>query len=181
MEPMLNLNKHNDVLRYLNEMPRKMMMLHGRDNIAAFLLHDLCHEQGFNLHKGAYIVDNADFDCLKGVAGIHRLEHAKYANGNGSTIWHTPDDYSAFCSDTDFNKLVRSIEHKSIERSKGNEAQMINKLAEQLHIDKPEYYSWPIKHYNKGILLFERADGQSKELDEHILNSIHLFSFCPIA
>jgi hypothetical protein len=159
------------------------MMLQGRDNIAAFLLHDLCHQEGFNFHRGAYFVDNPDFDCLKGVAGVHQDEHSKFTNGNnGSCIWLAPDEYSTFHNEAAFNKLVRAIDHKSIFRNKHKkEGELIRSVANLLGFAKPEFYSWPMKYDNKGILLFERVDADSKNFDEHMLNCVHLFSFCPVA
>ena len=38
--------------------------------MSEFVLHDICNPNCFNLQKAAFLVDNPDFDCLKGVAGF---------------------------------------------------------------------------------------------------------------
>jgi hypothetical protein len=179
MKPMHDLSKHNALLRYLNQIPRKMVALHGRDNVAAFVLYDLCHENGFNLVRAAYLVDNPDFNCLKGVAGIHRDE--KHIHGNGTDFWQDPDLYTKLAADSLFNRRTREIEQESIERNGSQEKKAIAALAHQLDFKNPEYYSWKMRHDNKGFFIFDRVNGELKELDEHMNDCIHFFSYCPIA
>ena len=55
----------------LADLPKRMVPLYDLEaigNIPEFVLHDLCHEDCFNLKKAAFLVDNPDFDSLQGVA-----------------------------------------------------------------------------------------------------------------
>ena len=67
------LERQNRMLHHLAQLPRLMIDVHGRDNISEFILHELCSEPCFNLRKAAYLVDNPDFNCLRGVAGFARI------------------------------------------------------------------------------------------------------------
>ena len=74
MKPNSLNDKHIDILDKLCHLPRKILSLHGHDNITELILHELCNEQCFNLEKAAYFIDNPDFDCFKGVAGHCRSQ-----------------------------------------------------------------------------------------------------------
>ena len=89
MEPQL-LEKQNTMLRYVSQIPKKMLLLHGKDNVTEFVLHDLCHEHCFDIHRAAYFIDNPDFNFLRGIAGFSRDE----AYAKCDAIWHEPEAFS---------------------------------------------------------------------------------------
>jgi len=66
------LKRQHDLFKNLSSLPRMILVCNGCENIFELLLHDLCHPTCFNLKKVAYFVDNPDFDCLQGVAGVAR-------------------------------------------------------------------------------------------------------------
>lgn len=179
MKSLHDLEKHNKILRHLAQIPRKMLSVQGRENVASFVLYDLCHENGFNLHRAAYFVDNPDFNCFKGIAGVHKEE--EHIHQNCCNIWESPDHYTNLVASSDFNKTIRDIEHQSIERNKLGAKDVIHSLATDLQFKNPIYYTWPMRHENKGYFIFDRVNGELDELDEHFNECIHLFSFCPIA
>ncbi|OQA35612.1 MAG: hypothetical protein BWY54_00534 [Candidatus Dependentiae bacterium ADurb.Bin331] len=175
MKQMCDLNKHNQILRHLSEIPGRMISIHGRENVAAFVLSDLCHENGFNLTRAAFFVDNPDFDCFKGIAGVHKGDSHGISN-----VWQDADQYSSYMISSPFNKLIRSIEQKSMARNGHDEKEAVHKIAHELNFVQPKHYSWRMKHDNKGIFVFDHVHGELEELAEHMQNCIHLFSFCPI-
>lgn len=179
MKSTLDLEKHNQILRHLTQLPRKMLSIHGRDNVASFVLFDLCHENGFDLKRAAYFVDNPDFNCFKGIAGVHRDEH--HIHQNCCNIWESPDHYTTLVADSMFNKTIRDVERESIERNKQSAKDTIYMLASDLDFKNPAFYTWPMKHENRGYFLFDNTSSAPSELDEHFTECMHLFSFCPIA
>lgn len=165
----------HQVLLNLNALPRKILSLHGLDNLTEFVLHELSHEDCFNLKKAAYLIDNPDFDCLKGIAGFCAEENAKCQN-----VWQTPDAFSAHMQGSNFNQKVRAVERPSLKHYNGEAEKQIDDIAHHLQVDNHDYHIWQLKNNNRGILIFKKLDSNTAELDEHMLNALHLLSFCPV-
>jgi hypothetical protein len=170
---------HTQVLACLNHLPRKMVSLQGNKNLPNFVLYDFCHESCFNFPKAAYLVDNPDFDCFKGICGLNKQEK-DFCQGI-TDIWKESDHYCRYIEQSPFNKKVREIARPSI--SKHNEAydKVLDAVSHQLGFSKPEYFSWLMKHDNHGYLIVEDAKDLDTYLQEYLKNGIHLLSFCPIA
>lgn len=166
------------VLNRLSQLPRKMLSLRDQENMTEFVLHELCHADCFDLEKAAYFVDNPDFDCLKGVAGIWRPE--VYATPSDD-IWQNPNAFSAHMQGSMFNQKVRDFVHSSLRKNKGSDEEIVHLIAQELHMDNPGYYSWDMKHYNHGLLVYEKPYkiGDACDVDT-VLNGLSLLSFCPI-
>src|SRR5262245_10115368 len=94
--------KKHAILNLLSTIPQKVLSLHGTENITEFVLHELCNTHCFDFKKAAYLVDNPDFDCLKGVAGFSSDE--AYPK---ETIWEKPELFTAHMKKAAFNKKVR--------------------------------------------------------------------------
>jgi hypothetical protein len=172
MKPILT---HHQVLTCLSSLPRRIISLHGIDNITEFVLHELSHSNCFDLEQAAYLVDNPDFDCLKGVAGVSSRERYNLEG----TAWDSPETFSAHMQACDFNQRVRAIERPSIKRSAQNSQEQIDEIAHHLQVDNHAYHIWQLKNNNHGILIFNKSDCD-ENLDEHMHNAVHLLSFCPI-
>lgn len=166
------LRKHNELLKKLHNLPRQIAALHGTENIPAFVLHDLCHQTGFNFPKAAYLVDNPDFDCLKGIAGFDS------AAAYDKDIWQDPASFTDYINKSPFNQKVRTVSMKSLKRGQSSD-EIMSTLAQQLDLKSPACYSWNLKHDNHGLLLVEK-NASCDISEEDILNGIHLLSFCPI-
>lgn len=170
------LQRQHEVLRCLSHLPRMMLLLSERDNVPEFVLHDLCHPTCFNLRKAAYLVDNPDFDCLHGVAGLSHDE----INIENEDVWHSPDDFSMSMQLSPFNQKVRDIERASQKRSELSEEELLNELANILGLEQPSACSWNMKHDNYGLLIFEKAAFDDTAADEYLINGVSMLSFCPI-
>lgn len=177
MERLELLQRQNSVLSYLSGLPRRMLLVHGMDNITEFVLHDLCQERCFNLSKAAYFVDNPDFNCTKGVAGFSRDE--KF--GNSEAIWTTDQKtFSSYMKESLFNQKVRSLTRCSVKKGKDNHAELAKMLAQDLGFKNYAFCSWSMRHDNEGFVLYEKAVETDTFVDDHIVNGLSLLSFCPI-
>lgn len=157
-------------------LPRKMITLHGNENVSEFVLHELCHEKCFNLKKAAYFIDNPDFDCLKGVAGVS-LEERPLVDD----IWQKPEEFSTYMRQSPFNQKVRSLSRPSAKKvSIEADKELAIDVAHELGITNIGYCSWTGKHDNHGILVFEKGAPQEEVDRDELLSGVSLLSFCPI-
>lgn len=172
------LNRYQSLTRRLSSLPKKIVSLHSQDskNISEFLLHDLCQQDCFNLNKAAFLIDNPDFDCVQGVAGFSKSE----SYNDIDKAWQEPEKFTSFMQGAPFNQKVRSFCNCSIKRNGKSYTPHIDKIAETLELEKPAFYVWDMKHDNHGVLVYERDELDNDLLNEHLLNSLYLFSFCPV-
>ncbi len=165
--------REKKILQNLCHLPRKMLSIHPRNNMTEFVLHDISDKECFNLRKAAYLIDNPDFDCLKGVAGYCVNEKCQCQN-----IWQQPDAFSEHMQKSNFNSKVRDINSSSIKLSKQDDS--IQKIASMLQIENPVFFTWDMKHDNYAILIVEKQDNADHELDHHIESGASFLGFCPI-
>ena len=176
MEQLELLQRQNKALKHLSALPRKMLLLHGMDNVTEFVLHDLCDAQCFNLTKAAYFVDNPDFNCTKGVAGFSREESFAGADA----LWQDPKTFSAHMALSPFNQRVRSLNRCSIQKGAESREDLATMLAKDLGFANHGYCSWNMRYDNHGFMLYEKADIAEPIADEQLLDGMCLLSFCPI-
>ena len=69
------LSKHKKMLGSLSCLPKKMLSVHDLDNATEFVLHELCNEGCFNLHKAAYFMIIQILIYLKGLRVFLKLKH----------------------------------------------------------------------------------------------------------
>jgi len=169
--------RQNKILDCLSHLPKKILSLHGRENITEFVLHDLSHEQCFNLKKSAFFVNNPDFDCLKGVAGVAQEEIPK---GLWTDIWDQKEMFSTYMKNSPFNRKVRGFSECSLSRNKKPDIDIIVNVSRRLGIENPSFYSVDMKHDNHGLFIFEKYDEENTITDRCFLNGASLLGFCPI-
>ena len=167
-------SKKNDILSHLSTLPEKVLSLHGIDGVSQFVLHDLCNKDCFNLQKAAYIVDNPDFDCLRGVAGF---SHDEAYTKQG--IWTNPEQFISHMSNASFNQKVRSIDISSMRRLKKSDVEMTKFIADYVGIAKPAFCSWDMKHDNHGILVYE-TEQSCPIVNQYIKNGACFLGFCTV-
>ncbi len=170
------LNRHKKLLHSLSKLPKNILNLHHLDNVPEFVLHGLCNKNCFNLNKAAYFVENPDFDIIKGVAGFNKDESID----DYDKIWADPESFTKLMRKSAFNKKVRDFDSKSIKRSKKSYHNLINQISEKLGFHKPGYCMWDMKHYNHGLVVYEKDFELSDLFDDNFANSLYLLSFCPI-
>ena len=150
------LKKQHQVLEYLTHLPRKIINLHGIDNMTELVLHNLCHENCFNLKKAAFFVDNRDFHCIKGVAGFSRDENKVLAACDA--IWEHPERFSQRMKELPFNTKVRSFLSSNTNKSASSNESFVREIATDLSMSDPLFVSMPMKYDNHGIFVFEKND-----------------------
>lgn len=159
----------------LSQIPRKIILLHERDDVSEFILHDICHEHCFNLDRAAFFVDSPDFDCLKGVVGYSRPEH----NESNVPVWQDHCKFADFMSQSEFNKMVRSVLRTSLKKSVIPDEEIAHGLAKELGMKQHEFCSLSLKHDNHGIFLYEGSGEKDFTLEE-LLDGLSLLGFCPV-
>ncbi len=165
-------NQESVLLHQLGSSSRKIVNNHHLENLSEFVLHDLCSEQGFGIQKGAYLVHNPDFECVKGIAGYHQPE------SYDSASWDNQKAFTSHMKQAEFNKKVRSYNQMNLKNPSLSDTN-IDQLVDYLQISDPAYHVWDSKHNNKGIFIFESFDDQSA-MKDHLLNFLHMLSFCPV-
>lgn len=174
MKPEEIIAKRYEVLKNIALLPRKMLSIHGSGNMSEFVLHELCHQDCFNFAKAAYFIDNPDFNCLKGVAGLSQAESYPAPN-----IWQAPEQFSDHMLKSGFNQQVRSLMRHSYKKNNQSEQDVAHEIAQGLGLQNPGFCMLDLKHDNHGIFIFEKGIDDHFG-DEEILNGLSLFSFCPI-
>ncbi len=169
--------RHAQIVDNLRRLPRKIVQLHGRDNVTDFVLHELCSKDCFNMPKAAYFIDNPAFNCLKGVVGISGVEL-----NNTNNIWDRPDEFVEKMAKSSFNQQVRSFSYGSRKRREESESSMAKTIAQELGLTDYGFYSWDMKHDNHGFLVCEKDSTSPSDLaaEDVVIDGLCLLSFCPI-
>jgi len=170
------LSNHQRVLGSLSGLPKKVLSVHTLDNATEFVLHELCNQGCFNLHKAAYFIDNPDFNLFKGVAGFSQAE----AYSEWDEVWNNPSAFTTFMQQSDFNQKIRKYCIDSAFRNNRSYDDMVMQIAKEIGLSEPSYFSWDLKHENKGLLVYEKKSVDAMLFEEHFLNSLYLLSFCPV-
>tara|TARA_Y100000588_G_C14244090_1_gene920684 strand:- start:1161 stop:1694 length:534 start_codon:yes stop_codon:yes gene_type:complete len=169
-------NREGGLLNYLGDVSKNIVEHHHRENLSEFLLHDVCSHDMFGIRKAAYLVNNPDFSCLKGIAGYYNPEYFD----KGKT-WHNPKDFTSHMQKSQFNGHVRSyLDDAYVTNSQHDmSSDKIQELVEYLQIDDPAYHLWQLKHNNQGLFIFEKPEDHAI-LEDHLLKFLQMLSFCPV-
>jgi hypothetical protein len=170
-----------DNLDQILSLPHKILDHHinNIDNIIDMVFYSLCNENFFNMDKAAYLIDNPDFNILKGIAGFDKKNNykKKYSNGiDRSDIWQFKDYFKEHINNCEFNNSVKNFLGTSIFSSIYNIDDKIKNIAKSININNPRYYTWLTKNDNYAMVIFESPNEISKDLLLHL----RLLSLCPI-
>lgn len=171
-----NLNKNYELVKRLSRIPGKIVSLHGRDNITEFVLHDLSGISCFNFSKAGYFVDNPDFDHLKGMAGYNSTQAFEHAHA----IWDHADHFTRHMQGAPFNKQVRDVTRASPKKGCYQIQGIVDDVAQELGMNKAQFFCWDMKHNNHGLFVYELEDGNGHWEPEDLMSGLHLLSLCPI-
>lgn len=168
--------REHNVLHHLSKMPALMLSMHERENVSAMLLHQLCSKDCFDLAKAAFLVNNPDFHCLRGIAGFCSDE----AYPSQKSIWAEPDKFTHHLSRASFNDKVRAIYNHDVKHSESTIVEGLHNIAENLHFTNANFASWQMPHDNCGIVMYEKSNPADDLIDKYLLDGLHLLSFCPL-
>lgn len=167
---------NEELLHQLSHLPKKILTLNGLENTPEFVLHELAHKNCFNLKRAAFLVDSPDFNSLKGVAGFSETE----VFSSPEHMWQSPHLFIDHMQHASFNQQVRSLQRASISQSTQAREKELAAIAHQLGFTHPSFHSWHMKYDNYGFFIYEQNDTRPEGYEEHLTNSLYLFSFCPI-
>jgi len=175
--------KHGDtaerkfrVLNSLSGLPQKMLVAHGCDNVAELVLHELANNGCFNFMRAAYLVDNPDFDCLKGVAGFAAQESYQ---PDGTDAWQELENFSYHVQAAPFNQKVRGLIRPSFRRRGASDKEVAGALAGELGMQEHAFHMWDMRNDNHGLLVYEPVAIDDYDLQD-LANGFSLLSFCPV-
>src|SRR3990167_8091393 len=162
------LSRHRSILGSLSELPKRMIDLQHLENIAEFVLHGLCQPGCFDISQAAYIVDNPDFNCLKGIAGFSATEVALLR----SEAWGSPELFSNLMQASKFNQQIRALERASLRANGRATTAVLQDLATEIGIANPAFCTWELKHDNYGVLIYRKPENDPT-FDEHFVKSLY--------
>lgn len=160
-----------NLLYHVGALPKLMLGNHMRDDLASFVLHELCSKKGFGLGKAAFFINNPDFKLLKGVTGYHEPEAY-----NGIS-WENHEDFVKHMQQANFHTKVRA--HQGTHLGENSGGLSLNQLQDTFEFEQLGAHVWDLKHDNQGIFLFEKQDC-GKIVDDHLADFVQYLGFCPV-
>ncbi len=175
MKPNENNPRYQKLLKCFTDLPQQILSLQEIDGVAEYVLHSLCNEGCLNLSKAAYLIDNPDFDCIKGVAGFNKADEIS------DIVLEDHGQFQEHMDQCEYNKKVREINLRSAHRKGQSPEETVKQLALILGMVNPMYHTWTIKHDNHGLLIFERALEEAPIKQEEFIKGLSLLGFCPVS
>lgn len=158
------------LLSMLLDLPNKILNHHEVEGLAQLILHDVSHNQHFGFKRASYMIDNPEFDCLRGVAGFVNDE----CRHHHEDLWTNPHAFVHDMREAEFHNRLIQMASKSIKRSAkdSNHLDIVRNVAYDLGMSNPWVYAQDLRHGNHGILIVEegvkRLDEDDHELLAHI-------------
>lgn len=163
------------LLQNLVSLPQRILQLHDVEELSPLVLHELGHDSHFGLNKAVYLVDNPDFDSLKGVAGFCREECSLHK----PDVWLDPQAFAKDMENAQFHQAMRQFRDCSIVRGHDHCTQDgLMALGQRLGLKSPSCCTWSTRHGNQGILLFEGNNTMEEQQKGLLSQIIALLSFC---
>lgn len=182
---MKHLNKSNNnfptddhrLTSYLSGLLHKVLTYHDINGLPQMVLHELGHDNCFDLKKATYLVDNPDFDHLLGVAGYCKQECCHHKKD----LWQDPYSFRTDMKDATYHNHVQNFLHYSFKRKEINlhDSSEVKDLGVKLGLERPNFFTWNMKHGNHGLLIFDENEKPIGEWRRELLaNVAALLSFC---
>jgi len=142
----------NELVSDLLKIPQHILMHSHILGLADLLVGNLSSKRYFNLKKSAYLLNNPEFDCIKGISGV---EHQDL--GDWDNHWDNPLDKIEKLSNSLFNQKIKNLNSCSLlKHSEEQNTESLIKFAEdQFGFKQPAFISWQGKHGNHGIFFCE--------------------------
>ncbi len=160
----------------LLDLPHKILSHEDLEGLQQLILYELAHDESFGFNRASYLIDNPEFNCLKGVAGYDKKE----CGTSPGNPWDNPHDFVQHISQAVFHKQVASFMKHSLcsAHDKDPEADAIKVLSENLGMENSSFITWRMRHGNHGILLFEEGALPHKRSPELLHHFVALLSLC---
>lgn len=144
------LYSHLSVVDDLIEIPQNILRFNHRPELIDFVLQKISNEKCFSFHRAAYLVDNPDFNFLKGICGFCK-------NSNPANVSTINDELLEQISRSEYNNKVKNFQNISLKANNRDirNPETLAELSNALNIPEPQVYSWDLKNNNFGILIFK--------------------------
>lgn len=164
------------VLEKITEIPSKILLYHEVQDLPQIVLHNLSHDDVFNFNKAVYLVDNPDFDCLKGVAG-YSSDECKFHNHD---VWQDPYHFHQDMQSAGFSSQFRQFLRNGLKRKDINthDEEDLLQLGQSLGLKNPAFLTWQMKHGNHGVLIFETNEQLFEKKYNLLKHAGPLLSLC---
>lgn len=165
-----------ELLAQLLGLPHKILSHHEHAGLAPLILHELGHDSAFKFKKASYLVNNPDFDCVRGFAGYCTDDCCHH----DSDMWGSVDASASNLQQAPFHKHTAEFCGKSLAHNPDGSLNQdeLKTLCGTLGIDNPSILTWKMRHGNHGILLFE-ADDLDRARRQDLLNHfVPMLSLC---
>lgn len=176
-----SMSSHEPLLEKLFALPHKISCHRDKDvdGIAQMVLHEISHDTSLDMQKISFFVDNPDFDCLKGVAG-YSLEESSHVRDRDP--WQHPKDFIKSTEKSEFYSSVKKFLKSNIERAGAQcSKKELAEIGKNLGMKSPQIHTWPMRHGNHGVLIFEEGDQQMCKKTPAILDKITaLLGLCSV-
>ncbi len=165
-----------ELVKMLLSIPRKILHHHEVEGLPQIILHELADK--LNLKRASYLIDNPDFDCLKGVAGFC----CNQKNTPDHDAWHDPHNFKKHIEQAEFNADMQKFLHASVKKKIGDYANKEDLIAlgKNFGMENPQVYTWNMRHGNHGILIFETSDNHASVNNDLIDHATALLGLCPL-
>lgn len=165
------------LLTMLLDLPNKILNHHEVDGLAQLILHDISHGHHFGFKRATYLVDNPEFDCLRGVAGYvdDECKHHK------DDVWADPRTFVHDMREAQFHNQLLQLARSSIKKSSknANHLDIVRNVALDLGMVNPWVYAQDLRHGNHGILIVEEGVKRLDKDDHDLLAHISaILGFC---
>ena len=165
-----------ELLSRLLGLPNKILSHHENMGLAPLVLHELGHNSAFNFTKASYLVNNPDFDCVRGFAG-YCTEDCKHHNED---MWQDADNFSTRMQQAPFHHKISSFFEKGLSHNADGSLKddELKRLCGTLEIENPLFLTWKMRHGNHGILLFQADNLQGARRRDLLNHFVPLLSLC---
>lgn len=161
----------------LLDLPHKILSHDDLEGLQQLILYELAHDDSFGFNKASYLIDNPEFNCLKGVAGYAKDECGTVAMPDR---WENPRDFIQNISQAKFHQQVSSFLNPSLCKAHGKdpEADAVKSLSDSLGMKNSSFVTWRMRHGNHGVLLFEEGALPHKHNSALLQHFVALLSLC---
>lgn len=141
------------LIEILAHLPQRMVKHHHDHHLSQFVLYEI--SKGFGLSKAIYLVDNPDFDHLRGIAGYCNKEMQVSHND----IWSNLDSVRGEIVEKPFHENVKKHLTESFKRKQGefSNLQELHDIGVKMGMENPACLVWDGRNGNHGVFVFEKG------------------------
>jgi len=153
-----NLQNPYGLVSELLQLPKQILKHIHTHNLTDLLLGHLASENYFNLKKAAYLLNNPEFNCVKGLSGIedHDIKDWK-------KLWEDPAESAKRLANSSYNQKIKSFASASPFADLGahRPEELVEYAKQNFAFNNPVFIGWHGKHGNYGLFFCEPRNPQA--------------------